>query len=235
VLTTGTAFSVKFKAARPNGGNNFTTVGESDLKNLATAATNTYPARIPVHAGDVLGLYFPGSNAADTGCIPASGYTESYASGDIAPASSATYTANPNGVRLDVSAQLEADADGDGYGDESQDQCPASPTAQAPPCPDTTAPETFIIDGPNAKIKKPKASFSFISTEAGSSFQCKLEGKGLDQAVTQYSACASPRAYKHLMHGKYTFSVYATDAVGNPDASPAQQTFKVKKKKRKHH
>jgi hypothetical protein len=37
------------------------------------------------------------------------------------------------------------------------------------------------------------------------------------------------------MHGKYTFSVYATDAVGNPDASPAQQTFKVKKKKRKHH
>jgi hypothetical protein len=234
VLTTGTAFNVKFTAARPNGGTNFTTVGESDLKNLAMADLNTYAARIPVQAGDVIGLYFDAANSADTACITAgAGYTDDYALGDIAPTSSATYTTGA-GIRLDVSAQLEADADGDGYGDETQDMCPNSPAAHTLPCPDTTPPETTITRGPKGTTKKTKASFGFISTEAGSSFRCKLHGKGLDQAVTHYSACTSPRAYRRLKHGSYTFSVYATDAVGNPDASPAKQTFKVKKR-RKHH
>lgn len=59
-----------------------------------------------------------------------------------------------------------------------------------------------------------KARYRFVSDKPGSTFECKLKGKGLDPAVKQYGPCVSPRRYKHLRPGRYVFSVRATDAVG---------------------
>jgi Polysaccharide lyase/Bacterial Ig domain len=89
----------------------------------------------------------------------------------------------------------------------------------APP-PDTTAPQTAITAGPSGTITTSSASFSFGSSETGSSFQCSLDGG-------PWASCSSPKAYGGLADGPHTFQVRATDAVGNTDATPASRTFTV--------
>jgi hypothetical protein len=64
------------------------------------------------------------------------------------------------------------------------------------------------------------ASFAFTSSEANSTFQCSLDGAAR-------AACTSPRTYSALSTGSHTFSVWATDAAGNTDATAATQTWSV--------
>jgi DNA-binding beta-propeller fold protein YncE len=89
---------------------------------------------------------------------------------------------------------------------------------------DTTAPETTIDKGPKKKSRKTKASFSFSSSEPGSTFECKLDKKA-------FAPCSSPTKLKKLKRRKHKFQVRAIDAAGNADASPAQRKFKVLKKR----
>lgn len=86
--------------------------------------------------------------------------------------------------------------------------------------PDTTPPQTTIAKGPGSKLAQGKAKFSFRASEAGSRFACKLD-KGKPKP------CASPKTYKRLKPGAHTFKVWATDAAGNKDPTPAKRTFKV--------
>ena len=75
--------------------------------------------------------------------------------------------------------------------------------------------------GPEGQVPaRPKAKFKFTSTEAGSTFQCKLDRK-------PFKPCRSPKKYKGLKPGKHVFKVRATDAAGNTDPSPAVKKFKV--------
>jgi len=79
---------------------------------------------------------------------------------------------------------------------------------------DLSAPDTSIGSQPTDPTGAADASFSFSSTEAGSTFECQLDGGA-------YAACTSPRSYSGLSSGTHTFRVRATDAVGNTDPSPA--------------
>jgi hypothetical protein len=93
------------------------------------------------------------------------------------------------------------------------------------PPPDTTAPKTSIDSGPSGTIKQNNATFSFSGTDnvtpaANLTFECKLDSAA-------FSACSSPKNYTDLAKGSHTFSVMATDAAGNTDASPASRTWKV--------
>jgi hypothetical protein len=127
------------------------------------------------------------------------------------------------------------DTDGDGTPD-SEDECPneAGPASNKGcplPDPDTTAPETTITSGPK-KTTKSKVKFGFASSEAGSTFECKLKGKKVKKAaLKKYAPCTSKKKYKRLKPGKYTFFVRATDQAGNVDPTPAKRKFKVVKKK----
>jgi hypothetical protein len=85
---------------------------------------------------------------------------------------------------------------------------------------DTTPPDTMITGGPAATTTSTAASFDFSADEAGSSFACKLDSGS-------WEACASPQAYTALPTGSHVFSVRATDAAGNVDASPASQGWTV--------
>ncbi len=85
---------------------------------------------------------------------------------------------------------------------------------------DTIAPDTAISAGPSGPGAAAAASFAFASSEAGSSFQCQLDGSA-------WSACTSPKAFADLAAGPHSFHVRAVDAAGNPDATPAARTWTV--------
>jgi hypothetical protein len=90
---------------------------------------------------------------------------------------------------------------------------------EAPPA-DTTPPDTVISSGPFGTTTSTVASLSFSATEGGSSFQCKLD-------TGSWAGCTSPRSYSGLAVGSHSFSVKATDAAGNTDATPAAQSWTV--------
>jgi Subtilase family len=90
----------------------------------------------------------------------------------------------------------------------------------APGACDTTAPETTITDGPSGLTDSASPAFAFSSSEAGSSFECKLDGEA-------YASCLSPQVYADLAEGPHTFYVRATDVAGNTDASLAEHSFTV--------
>lgn len=94
-----------------------------------------------------------------------------------------------------------------------------------PPTVDTIPPNT-TIDRTSLSAAQRRASFIFLSTEAGSTFRCKLDGR-------KSMACASPKTYKNLKRGPHVFRVTAVDPGGNADPSPAISRFQVAKPKAK--
>jgi lysophospholipase L1-like esterase len=89
-----------------------------------------------------------------------------------------------------------------------------------PDPPDTIAPETVITKHPPHRTKRARVKYRFASSEAGSSFECRLDG-------ADYAPCGSPIKLRHLEPGRHTFRVRATDAARNTDQTPARDRFKV--------
>jgi hypothetical protein len=87
---------------------------------------------------------------------------------------------------------------------------------------DKTPPDTRITKGPPGRTHKRTVKFKFTSTEANSTFQCKLDRK-------PFKTCRSPKKYKRLKPGKHAFKVRAIDPAGNVDPTPAVRRFKVLK------
>ena len=85
---------------------------------------------------------------------------------------------------------------------------------------DNTVPNTSISSQPADPTSSASASFSFSSSEGGSTFECRIDGGA-------WGACSSPESYGSLADGSHTFQVRATDAAGNLDASPASYTWLV--------
>jgi hypothetical protein len=78
----------------------------------------------------------------------------------------------------------------------------------------------MIGSGPSATTTSTSASLVFSANESDSTLQCKLDSGS-------WGSCTSPKSYGGLAVGSHTFSVKATDAAGNTDASPATLTWTV--------
>jgi hypothetical protein len=85
---------------------------------------------------------------------------------------------------------------------------------------DSTPPNTSITAQPSDPTNSTDPSFSFTSSEGGSTFDCRLDGGA-------WGACTSPKSYTSLGQGSHTFDVRATDSSGNTDASPASFTWTI--------
>ncbi len=95
----------------------------SELKTIpASSGLHNFPTRIPVKAGDFIGIRATSGECAVGTLNPADTYD--YNSGTAtAVGALGNYLPSLYGWIIDISATLEPDADNDGYGDESQDQC----------------------------------------------------------------------------------------------------------------
>ena len=73
---------------------------------------------------------------------------------------------------------------------------------------DATAPTLAITQKPSELSNSTSASFAFTASEPAT--ECKLDG-------VAFAACSSPVAFVDLAQGPHTFTVKATDSVGNTD------------------
>lgn len=99
---------------------------------------------------------------------------------------------------------------------------------------DRSVAATFTANPPNTKIveakissSKREATFTFKAIGTAARFQCELRRKH-SHKKTGFKACRSPKTYKHLKPGKYTFKVRAIGP-GGPDPTPATRNFKIKR------
>jgi hypothetical protein len=85
---------------------------------------------------------------------------------------------------------------------------------------DTIGPDTTISSTPPTTSSSASATFTFTSSEAGSTFACSLDVNG-------FTPCASPQAYSGLGDGTHTFRVQAVDAAGNVDSTAAAYSWQI--------
>lgn len=114
---------------------------------------------------------------------------------------------------------------------EPETQPPPTPPAPAPPkAPrvpaDRVAPTTRLGHHPPRLLALPnnrrrlRVAFAFGASEPGTSFRCRLDRR-------PFHPCRSPRAFS-VTRGRHAFRVFATDAAGNRDRSPAVFRFRVR-------
>ena len=211
--------TIKLKVFRPGGGSSYTVVGASDAVTPTAGSVNSFLVRIPVAAGDTIGLTFL------TGGLCGTDQNNSvYVAGDAPVGSTQSYQSSETAVP-NVGATVEPDVDADGYGDETQDGCPSGGTQQGA-C-DTTPPETTFTKGPT-RTAKSKVTFGFTSSEAGSRFECKIKGPGITRIeLKTFQPCTSPKKYTRLRVGTFRVFARATDVAGNVDPTPAKVKLKV--------
>jgi hypothetical protein len=82
------------------------------------------------------------------------------------------------------------------------------------------APQTVLKGKPGHRTSDRTPTFRFKADEAGSSFQCKLDGK-------PFRRCRSPFTAARLALGPHVFAVRARDESGKLDPSPARCRFRV--------
>lgn len=199
-----------------------TVVAKSAKLTVTVNQLNTFAIRLPVKAGQRLGL---GYSAKDMACATTGGtgdatlvktpFDPDAASAFVADGvlSQGNLTFRPN-----ISAVLEPDADADGFGDVTQDACPRSALTTAV-CPE---PDTTITKKPKhpRTHTKVKVKVKFTASMAGSTFECRLDGH------QKWKPCTSPYQ-RWLGVGPHRLQVRAVSPVGIPDPRPAKVKFTI--------
>jgi hypothetical protein len=116
----------KVKVVRPAAGSNkYTVMAESAFVSVTTG-TNTYDVRVPIAAGDLIGVY---GSAGTFYCVAPADNIVAKLSGDATVGDTDTYSPLDS-TAIPLVATVEPDVDKDGYGDVTQDQCPQSAAVQ---------------------------------------------------------------------------------------------------------
>ncbi len=133
-------------------GEAFKVVGEASGGLLNLKGSNTYNARVPVQAGDFLGI----AGNPFTAWCDTKDPTDTYAGATGGtPVGSIFKVERSTGLQVPIAARIEPDVDGDGYGDETQDQCPQSAAYQGP-CP--------VVTVSSLSLPHPKAVTVYVSS-----------------------------------------------------------------------
>ena len=85
---------------------------------------------------------------------------------------------------------------------------------------DTHAPDTAIDSGPSGLERSASARLTLTSTEAGSTFECRLDSG-------DWEACTPTVDLDELGDGEHVLRARSRDAAGNADPTPAERTWTV--------
>jgi hypothetical protein len=201
-----------------------TVVATSAKMTVTTNALNSFETRLPIKAGQRLGLGFTANNMA---CATAAGFAgdATMVKAPFDPDTSSSFVATGvlsggPGVtfRPNISAVLESDIDGDGWGDISQDGCTQSAQVTAA-CPDTKVTRKPKHPSTQSKIK---VRIKFTASIAGSTFQCRLDGH------RKWKPCTSPYK-KRLGVGTHKLQIRAVSPAGVADPKPAKAKFTIRR------
>jgi hypothetical protein len=128
--------------------------------------------------------------------------------------------AHPPGGELDIDGDAREVLGEDGCGPRRDIGADEFVPASAPtviPCP----PETSILSGPDGPTNDPTPTFEFESSEASSTFKCKIDAGTFDDCTSPFTPVTP------LAAGPHTFEVKAIDADANEDPTPASRSFSV--------
>ena len=90
-----------------------------------------------------------------------------------------------------------------------------------PPAADTVAPDTIVDSAPAKGHQKRRMKVVFHATEAGSRFECSLDGKA-------FTPCSSPVNLRASAGRRHRLEIRAIDAAGNVDQTPAVVRWRVR-------
>jgi hypothetical protein len=177
-------FYTQLFVVQPAGTNKFNIVGKSESGLLSVNTVNNFPARIPVQAGDLLGL-----GGSFTPYCATKDEVDVTADFTGVPPIGATPEAEPfKGFQVPVTAKIEPDVDGDGYGDETQDKCPQSAAYQTP-CP------VIMLGGTPVAGKKAVTYYASSSLSAPVSVTATVKlPKGKKATLNATTATVAPGA-----------------------------------------
>jgi hypothetical protein len=94
---------------------------------------------------------------------------------------------------------------------------PTPPPPYAPVAVDSEAPETTITRQPPNRTHAGRVAYRFISSEAGSRFECKID-------KSAFKSCTSSKKLR-VTAGNHRFKVRAIDEADNTDPTPATDKF----------
>jgi hypothetical protein len=167
---------------QPAGGKSYTLVAEVEGGPLQPKGATTYQTRLPIQAGDLLGLgsgfslYCRTKDPADK-----IAFIEGRAT-----VGAAREFEEEDEIQVPVSAKIEPDVDGDGYGDETQDKCPQSALYQ------TACPVVTISSLPSVGKKAVTVHVTTsLSAAVGVTATVKL-GKGKQATLTATTQTVAP-------------------------------------------
>jgi hypothetical protein len=168
---------------KPAGGKSYTLISEAEGGPLNVRGASTYQARIPIQAGDVLGLAGGFSLYCQTG-NPADKIA--FVEEKVALGATKEFSEEEEEIGIPVSARVEPDVDGDGYGDETQDKCPQSAAYQ------TACPVVTISSLPTVGSKAVTVYVSTsLSAPVGVTATVNL-GKGKTATLTAATQTVAP-------------------------------------------
>jgi hypothetical protein len=204
------AGTMKLKVVRPTGiANQYFIVGQEGPHNIAANTSPTFSAgvRIPVQAGDLVGMLGTGTNCVSQQTGKTGYHLQVFPMGtDPAVGSTASIESNGSEAAIEMLATVEPDADHDGYGDETQDQCPKDATAQALPCPVPPPPP------PAPDTRAPRITLS------GKAIQTALKAKAVIGIASADEAVTFKASGSVSVPGAGAFSLVPTSAPGIANA-----------------
>lgn len=117
---------------------------------------------------------------------------------------------------------------GDDTNDSATDFSLAAPSGRlnSEPVTELPCPNTNLDTRPADKSRDGTPTWTFSSTQGGSTFECKIDSK-------PFAACAAPKTFS-VGAGAHSFRVRAVNANGT-DKTPASDSFAILKKKKKKH
>lgn len=180
IKTDGPSGPIAIRVMRPGAGTELTGIATGADVTASAAGISVFPVRIPIQAGDALGIDFDSTNTA--GIKPdgpgevdnvALYHTPNLLDGTTLPA----FAVN-TGTELLLNGDIESDTDQDGFGDESQDLCPGT-SGQINGCV-ALAPALKLTVAKRQSIRRLAATVSLDrvgSVQARATVSYKLRGK----------------------------------------------------------